>query len=250
MNTPRLLLLLLAFTLPLNPLAAEAPRNDSQWVRAAGALQFEDRFEREEADPRREDLGPGWTTSSAERAKGNKQVTLSGGFLQIKRHPEGDHSVSVRHPLDFTNGAIEARIRLGAGDDFTLNFADMELASVHAGHLSLTRFTLKDVTLTDAKTGIFDLALRERRLKGEKSAELDALLGAKTRTFPCALTPDQWHTVLVVFEGDEMRVSLDGKPVGGHRSEGFAHPTKRLIRFLVSKSAGLDDVRIWKLPAS
>lgn len=53
----------------------------------------------------------------------------------------------------------------------------------------------------------------------------------------------------MVFEGDEMRVSLDGKPVGAHRSIGFAHPTKGLIRFLVSKSAELDDVRIWKLPA-
>jgi hypothetical protein len=249
MNNTRPIALLAALTLPLISTGAGDPRNDPQWVRIEGELQFEDRFEREETDPQREDLGPGWTTSSAERAKGNKQVTLSGGFLQITRHPVADHAVSVRHPLEFANGAIEARIRLGAGDDFTLNFADMELPTVHAGHLSLTRWTLKDVTMTDAKTGIFDLALRERRLKGEKSPELEALLAAKTRTFPCALTPGQWHTVLVVFEGDEMRVSLDGKALGAHRSIGFAHPTKRLIRFLVSKSAELDDVRIWKLPA-
>ena len=247
MNTARPIVLLVALTLPLLSLGADEPRNDPQWVRTVGELQFEDRFEREEADPQREDLGPGWTTSSAERAKGNKQVALSGGFLQITRHPVADHAVSVRHPLEFANGAIEARIRLGAGDDFTLNFADMELPTVHAGHLSLTRWTLKDVTMTDAKTGIFDLALRERRLKGQKSPELEALLAEKTRTFPCALTPGQWHTVLVVFQGDEMRVSLDGKPVAYLQSPGIAHETKSSFHFTVNGPGVLfDDVRIWK----
>lgn len=191
MNTARPIPRLVALTLPLISLGEEEPGNDPQWVRTLGELHFEDRFEQEETDPQREDLGTAWTTSSAERAKGNKQVTLSEGFLQITRHPEADHAVSFRQPLEFVDGAIEARIRLGARDDFSLNFADTERSSVHAGHLSLTRWTLKNVTITDAKTDIFDLALRERRLKGEKSPELVALLAAKNCTFPCALTPRQ-----------------------------------------------------------
>ena len=51
----------------------------------------------------------------------------------------------------------------------------------------------------------------------------------------------------VVVEGDEMRVAIDGREAGRLRSEGIAHPTKRMITLAVGKSAWVDDVGVWKL---
>ena len=52
---------------------------------------------------------------------------------------------------------------------------------------------------------------------------------------------------MLVTEGDEMRVTLDGKPLGSHRSEGFAHPMKRWFSLLMNPSAWVDEVEAWKV---
>jgi hypothetical protein len=52
---------------------------------------------------------------------------------------------------------------------------------------------------------------------------------------------------VLVTEGDEMRVMLDGKPLGSHRSEGFAHPMKRWFSLLMNPSAWIDDVKVYKV---
>lgn len=57
----------------------------------------------------------------------------------------------------------------------------------------------------------------------------------------------QWHELVLVTEGDEMRVTLDGKPLGSHRSEGFAHPVKRWFSMLMNPSAWIDDVKVYKV---
>ena len=45
---------------------------------------------------------------------------------------------------------------------------------------------------------------------------------------------------------DELICAIDGKVVGSFKSEGFAHPTKRLLRLLVPNNAHVDDVNIWR----
>ena len=57
----------------------------------------------------------------------------------------------------------------------------------------------------------------------------------------------EWHELVLVTEGDEMRLSLDGKVVARHRSAGFAHPMKRWFSFLVPSTVWIDDVKIWKV---
>ncbi len=56
-----------------------------------------------------------------------------------------------------------------------------------------------------------------------------------------------WHELVLVTEGDEMRLSLDGKLVARHRSAGFAHPMKRWFSFLVPSTVWIDEVKIWKV---
>lgn len=211
-----------------------------------GALILEDDFDREEATPDKEDIGNGWTSNSAWRAKGHKQVDLAEGAMHVTRHAEADHGVAIFHKVAFQDGAVQFKFKLGPGDSLGLDFVDRELKTVHAGHLCMARVALKKLTLMDSKTGHMNLKIRERRLAKEKSPELTKLLRSKTTSFPLNLQANQWHTMLVVVEGDVMRVQLNGKAIGEFQSEGIAHPTKRMITLAVNKSAWIDDVKIWK----
>lgn len=213
----------------------------------AGTLLFEDHFDRDEATPDKEDIGNGWTSNSAWRAKGHKQVDLADGAMHVTKHAEADHGVAIFHNVAFQDGAVELKFKLAASDDLGLDFVDRELKSVHAGHLCMARVTLKNITLVDSKTGAMNNEIKERREKGDKSPELAALLKTKTKSFKLDLKPDDWHTMLVSVEGDVMRATIDGTAIGEFKSEGIAHPTKRMITLAVNKSAHVDDVKVWRL---
>jgi hypothetical protein len=215
--------------------------------KTAGTLLFEDHFERKEATADKEDIGNGWTSNSAWRAKGHKQVTVADGFMHVTKHAEADHGVAIFHAAEFQDGAVELRFKLGANDDLGVDFVDRELKTVHAGHLCNSHVTLKNLTLTDSKTGGMNNAIREKRLAGDKSPELLALLKTKAKSFKLDLNPSEWHTMLITIEGDKMSASIDGKAIGEFSSEGIAHPTKRMITLAVNKSANVDDVKVWKL---
>lgn len=216
-------------------------------LRARGMLIFEDDFERDEPTPGKEQIGNGWTSNSAWRAAGKQQVDLDEGAMHVTRLAEADHGVAIFHDAAFRNGAVQLRFKLGAKDDLGIDFVDRELQSVHAGHLCIARVRLDRITLNDSKTGSMDKRIRERRRSGEKSAELKELLASKTASFPLDLEADKWHQLLVVIEGDSMRASINGEPVGEFQSEGIAHPTKRMITLAVNKSAWIDDIKIWKM---
>lgn len=221
--------------------------DDAADVRSKGTLLFQDDFNRDEATPDKEDIGNGWTSNSAWRAKGHKQVDLDKGVMNVTKHAEADHGVAIFHDVAFQDGAVELKFQLGAGDDLGLDFVDRELKTVHAGHLCIARVTLKNITLTDSKTGGMNLEIRDRREKGDKSPELAKLLRSKTHIFPLALKAEDWHTMLIVVEGNVMRATIDGKAIGEFKSEGIAHPTKRMITLAVNKSAKVDDVKVWRL---
>ena len=221
--------------------------DDLATVEKSGTPLFSDTFERDEPNPDQEAIGEGWTSNSAWRAKGKKQVDLKDGAMHVTRVPEADHGVAIFHDVAFQDGAVQLRFQLGEGDDLGVDFVDRELKTVHAGHLCMGRVTLKGLTITDSKTGGMNNKIRERRLAGDNSPELAALLKTKTKTFPHPLSAGEWHTLLLVVEGDTMRASLDGKSVGEFSSEGIAHPTKRMITLAVNQSAVVDDLKIWKL---
>ena len=41
-------------------------------------------------------------------------------------------------------------------------------------------------------------------------------------------------------------VLVNGEEVGSFRSEGIAHPTKRMVRLLTRGHSVIDDMRIWR----
>jgi hypothetical protein len=216
-------------------------------VAAEPVLLFSDDFTRDEKTPGKEDIGNGWTSNSAWRAKGHQQVDLKGGVMHVTKHAEADHGVAIFHNVEFQDGIVELRFKLGEGDDLGVDFVDRELKTVHAGHLCITKVTGRGVTLTDSKTGVMDLKNYERRKAGDKSPELAALLKTKSRTFKHDLKFDEWHALRVTVEGDKMTAVVDGQEIGSFSSEGIAHPTKRMITLAVNKSVQVDDVKVWRL---
>lgn len=243
----RLLTLTLATLSAFSLLPQVLASDDTALIKKTGTLLFEDQFERDEATPDKEDIGGGWTSNSAWRAKGKKQVDLVDGAMQVTRVPEANHGVAIFHDVKFRDGAVQMKFKLKEGEDLGLDFVDRELKTVHAGHLCMARVSLKNIRLHDSKTGTMDNKIRDRRKAGDKSPELNKLLKTKFKTFPLKLAADQWHELLIVVQGDVMRASINGKFIGEFKSEGIAHPTKRMITLAVNKGAVVDDIKVWKL---
>ncbi|MBM82384.1 MAG: hypothetical protein CMJ78_17600 [Planctomycetaceae bacterium] len=212
-----------------------------------GAVLLDDDFNRSEKDPTKEQVGNGWGTNSARRAKGVKQVDLVDGAMHITKAKVADHGVSVTHEAAFRDAVIQLRFKLGSKDDLGINIADMKEKSVHAGHICVARIRPKRVELTDLKTGRMNLKLRQRRLEGKLTEEDKERFAATSKRFPTDIAVDKWHQLQVRIESEVMRVSIDGKLVGKFASEGIAHGTKSRLRLSVNRQAWVDDVKIVRL---
>jgi hypothetical protein len=213
-----------------------------------GKLIFQDDFQRNESLETTDEPGNGWGTNSKSRAKGHKQVDLRDGAMYIFTHAEADHAASVTHPAEFKNGRVRLRFKLeDERDSLGLNFADLQCKEVHAGHLFAARISVKDVLLQDLKTGNMRLDIRETRLaKRPLNTEQQAALQGKNQTTPHRLAVGKWHEAEATIVGDRLSVAIDGQPVASLDSPGMAHPTKRMLRLAVPRSAVVDDVKIWR----
>ena len=212
-----------------------------------GQLVFSDDFARSESQELKDEPGNGWATNSESRAKGNKQVDLVDGHMRIFIHKEADHAVSVTHPFEFTNGTIKMRFKLqDSKDTLGLNFADLGLKTVHAGHLCMAIFSVKDVLLRDLKTGVMDLPTYEQRKAGTFPKEAAEALKLKEKSFPTTIATDSWHSLVVTIRGDTMTASVDAQTVGSFSSAGIAHTTKKMLRLSVPRNAIVDDVEFYR----
>ena len=213
-----------------------------------GELIFEDDFERSESQEIKDEPGNDWTTSSDKTANGHKQVDLRNGAMHMHTHATANHAVSTRHAFEFTDGTIGMRFKLDHDDDrLQLNFADLSLKTVHAGHLFDATVSLDKVYFEDKKTGFMDLKIRVANQAQTLSSEQKSLLLAtKRKWYPNPIAKGEWHNLLVHISGDQITASIDGKEIGTFQSEGIAHPTKRLLRLLVPGHASIDDIKIWR----
>ncbi len=212
-----------------------------------GMLIFHDEFERSESQEEKDEPGNEWTTSSTTTAPGHKQVDLRDGAMHMFTHETANHATSTRHEFAFEDGTVGMRFKLdNDGDKLQLNFADLGLKTVHAGHLFDVIFSLQDVAFEDKKTGVMNLAIRKARESGTLGKEQEAALKTKRKSVKNPIAKGEWHELLVHVAGDTLTAVVDGREVGSFQSEGFAHPTKRLLRLLVPGHATVDDVKIWR----
>jgi hypothetical protein len=98
-----------------------------------------------------------------------------------------------------------------------------------------------------------DTLIFEGSFDRDEDGNLAAAIGNGWNSATADRVPDEkqadleWHQLVLVTQGDEMRVTLDGKPLGSHRSEGFAHPMKCWFSMLMNPSAWIDDVKVYKV---
>ncbi len=211
-----------------------------------GKLIFQDSFDRNESQEATEDIGNGWGSNSKTRAAGNKQVDLHEGAMYIKLHAAADHAVSVTHDAEFQNGAVELRFMLeDEKDSLGLDFADLKFKDVHAGHLFKVDVSPKFVQINDMKLGNMNMKFYDAKKANALTDEQKAFLGTTIKKFPAKVSVGQWHQLAVRISGNTVTASIDGKEAGTFCSEGFAHPTKRMLRLSVPKNAVVDDVKIY-----
>lgn len=246
-------------SLPVLALLLSSPAlhgaDPAEWLRTKGQLIFHDSFDREEDGTGLKAIGNGWESATADRVPKIKQADLDGGIMKIASATvEAKHAAHIHHDAGFTDGGAIIRFRfpgLNKGESLQLGYVDREVKGVWAGHLCYGILSQSSVTLIDHKTGVMNLAIRDERQKyldAKKPVpkEMDALLKTKQVVVPWK-ADTEWHELSLVTEGDEMRLSVDGKLVASHHSEGFAHPMKRWFSFLVPSTVWIDDVKIYKV---
>jgi hypothetical protein len=113
---------------------------------------------------------------------------------------------------------------------FNVWFDDKDYKGSHAGHICNVGVSPTAVNIGDGKTGNFRNDIYEQKKKPEGlTAEQKDMLKSKNKSYPVKLSLQEWHTLLIRTKGDQLEVTIDGKPVGSFQSEGVAHETKNLV---------------------
>ncbi len=248
--------LILVFPAFLMVSAANSSRkDDSAWLTGAGTLIFHDAFEREEDGNLAKAIGNGWNSATADRVPDIKMADLDEGILEVtSATKEAGHAAHIHHEAGFADGGVIVRFRFPEGrseESLQLGFVDRETPGIHAGHLCYATLSRTQAVVADYKTGVMNLEIRKRRQdlldrKEKIPKDLEALIASKQSSVKWKADKD-WHELVLVTEGDEMRLSIDGKLVATHRSEGFAHPVKRWFSFLIPATVWIDDVKIYRV---
>ena len=235
--------------------ASLAAADDATWLQTKGTLIFHDAFEREETGTGLKGIGNGWESATADRVPQIKQADLDAGIMKIaSATKEAGHAAHIHHDAGFADGGVIVRFKfpgLNKAENLQLGFVDRELKDVHAGHLCYATISQTDLSLSDRKTGSMNLAIKKKRAddaaaKKKPDPALEAMLKTKTLVTPFK-ADTEWHVLTLVTEGDEMRFTLDGKPLAAHRSAGYAHEMKRWFSFLANSTVWIDDVKIYKV---
>ncbi len=198
-----------------------------------GELIFSDDFERNE-------LGADWQPLIPTFA-------VADGVMKGTQTRD-DHGAVGRVYRPMEDIVVEFKFRFAGSPTFNVVFDDKNLKEYsHAGHVCRVAVTPTQIRLGDDKEGIMRNDIFKMRKDPAKKAEADKLLEGRTAVIKTPVDPETWHTMRIEIAGDEMRVSLDEKPVGFLKSPGLAHPTKESLHFTVTGSDMLfDEVRIWR----
>src|SRR4051812_8290716 len=179
--------------------------------------------------------------------------TLKGTQTRDKDVPTADGKGVVKahaavHGLEVPtkDSVVEVKIKFDGATMIDVEFDDRKYTGSHYGHICRAQVRLTGVTLIDERDGNMQNDIYEMKKDPAKKAEVAKLLAGRTATFPAKLEPGKWYTLVVETAGDEMRVTIDGKPAGYLKSSGIAHPTKSKIELGVAGKDGyFDDIKVW-----
>lgn len=163
------------------------------------------------------------------------------GKPEIKAH-------AAVHGLEIPtqDSVVECKIRFDGATMIDVEFDDRKYTGAHYGHLCRAQVRLTGVTIIDERDGGMRNDIREMRNDPAKKAEVAKLLVGRSANFPAKLEAGKWYTLVVETVGDEMRVTIDGKPAAYLKSSGIAHATKSKIELGVAGKDGcFDDLKVW-----
>jgi hypothetical protein len=178
---------------------------------------------------------------------------LKGTQTRDKNVPAADGKPAVQahaavHGLEIPtkDSVVEVRIRFEGASMMDVEFDDRKYTGSHYGHICRAQVRLDGVTVIDERDGGMRNDIYQMKNDPAKKAEVAQLLVGRSKNYPVKLETGKWYTLVVETVGDEMRVTLDGKPAGFLKSSGIAHPTKSKIELGVAGKDGLfDDIKVW-----
>lgn len=182
---------------------------------------------------------------------------LKGTQTREKDMPSADgKSVITAHAavygleLPTKDSVVECKIRFEGASMIDVEFDDRKFEGSHYGHLCRAQVRLDRVVLLDERDGSQSNALIElRKDPVTNKAAISKLLAEHSASFPlpAKLETGKWYNLVVETVGEEMRVTLEGKPVGYLKSPGIGHTTKSKLEFGVGgKDGWFDDLKVWK----
>jgi hypothetical protein len=158
-----------------------------------------------------------------------------------------DHGAVGRVYRPMKDVVVEFRFQLVGSTGFNAVFDDQKFKGSHAGHICRVAFAPTQVRLGDDKDGVMRNDIYALRKDPAHKKEAEKLLEGRGSAASTKLEQQKWYQVVIELKGDQMRVLLDGKPVGYLQSPGIAHETKSSFHFTVNgKGVLFDDVRIWQ----
>ena len=237
-------LLILSCLIASVALAADLPTIPVESIAKKKELLFSDDFEGAAPDKRWHRVVP---TFAVEKG------TLKGTQTRDKNIPatDGQRAVTAHaavHGLEIPtkDSVVECRVRLDGATFVSVEFDDRKYTGAHYGHICLAQVRTNGVTIIDQRDGNMRNDIYEMSKDPTKKEERKKLLVGRQVTYPATVEPGKWHALVVETVGDEMRVTLDGKPAAYHKSSGIGHATKSKIELGVGGKDGFfDDLKVW-----
>ena len=236
------------FLLSTTAFAADLPAIPSKSIAEKKELLFSDDFEGAEPAKVWHKVVPTFVVEKG-ALKGtqtrDKDVPAADGKPAIQAH-------AAVHGLEIPtkDSVVEVRIRFEGASMINVEFDDRKFTGSHYGHICRAQVRLKGVTIVDERDGGMRNDIYEMKKDPANKAEVANLLAGRSVTYPAKLETGRWYTLVVETVGDEMRVTLDGKPAGFLKSSGIAHATKSKIELGVAGKDGFfDDVKVWNADA-
>ena len=219
--------------------AAELPKIPSKSIATKKEILFSDDFE--SAAPAKVENG-----------------TLKGTQTRVTNIPAADGKPAITahaavHGLEIPtrDSVVETKIRFEGATMIDVEFDDRKYTGCHYGHICRAQVRLNGITLIDERDGGMRNDIYAMKKDPSKKAEVAKLLVGRSVTYPAKLEAGKWYTLVVETIGDEMRVTIDGKPAGFLKSSGIAHATKSKIELGVAGKDGFfDDIKVWNAEAA
>jgi hypothetical protein len=224
--------------------APQAPSVPAESIAKKKELLFSDDFEGAERDKR-------WHRVVDTFAFENG--ALKGTQTRVKDVPSKDgktiikaHAAVYGLELPTRDSVIEIKMRFDGATMMDVEFDDRQYTGSHYGHLCRAQVRLDRVTIVDEREGNQNQEIKKLKEDPTKKDEVAKRMAGKSASFPINLDPAKPHTVVVETVGEEMRVTIDGKPAGYLKSPGIGHATKSKIELGVAGQSGwFDEIRVW-----